>query len=75
MTSAFTVRLPVQTLEVEVENLIRVGKGVPDIYFAFRFGAKLTIFGVTNGVARAKIQIEVSNSCGRLTIKRLEIYF
>ena len=36
-------------------QLSRVGKGVPDVDVAFRFGAKLTILGATNGVARVKI--------------------
>ena len=36
-------------------QLSRVGKGVPDVDVAFRFGAKLTILGATNGIARVKI--------------------
>ena len=33
---------------VGVKKLSRVGKGVPDIYVVFRFGAKLTILGATD---------------------------
>ena len=42
------------------KKLSGVGKGVPDIYVAFRFGAKPTILWVTNGIARVKIQIKLS---------------
>ena len=55
MTPADVVRPSVQTLEVGVKKLSRVGKGVPDMYVAFRFGAKLIILGATNGVAGVKI--------------------
>ena len=34
-----------------VKKLSRVGKGIPDMYIEFRFGAKITIFRATNGVA------------------------
>ena len=37
------------------KKLIRVGKWVPDMYVAFRFGAKLTILEATNGFGRVKI--------------------
>ena len=46
---------PVHTLGVGVKKLSRVGKGVPKIYVAFRFGLKLTILGAANGVAGVKI--------------------
>ena len=39
----------------QLRKVSRVGKGVPDIDVAFRFGAKLTILGATNGVCRVKI--------------------
>ena len=35
--------------EKGVKILSRVGRGVSDKYVAFRFGAKLTILGATNG--------------------------
>lgn len=44
----------VQPLRVGVKKLYRVGRGIPDAYLAFRFGAKLTILGATNGVAGVK---------------------
>ena len=37
------------------KKLSGVRKGVPDMYVSFRVGAKPTILGVTNGVARVKI--------------------
>ena len=36
------------------KKLYRVAKGIPDVYLAFSFGAKLTILVATNGVARVK---------------------
>ena len=50
MTSAYA-RPPVHSLGVGVKKVSRVGKGVPDIYVAFRFGLKLTFLGTTNEVA------------------------
>ena len=41
----------VQTLGVGVKKFSRVGMGVPGIYIAVWFGAKLTILWATNGVA------------------------
>ena len=38
-------RLSVRTVRVGIKKLSRVGKRVPDTYFAFRFGAKLTFRG------------------------------
>ena len=35
------------------KKLSRVGKGVPNIYFEFPFGAKLA-FGKTNGIVEEK---------------------
>ena len=37
------------------KNLGGVEKGVQDMYVALRLGAKSTILGATNGVARLKI--------------------
>ena len=39
------------TLGVGLKKLSRVGKGIPDMYIVFRFGAKIAIFRATNGVA------------------------
>lgn len=36
------------------KKLSRVGKGMLEVYLAFRFGAKVTIFGATSVVARMK---------------------
>ena len=36
------------------KKLSRVAKGIPDVYLAFRFGAKWTILGATNRVALVK---------------------
>ena len=35
-------------------KLSRVGKGIPNAYLAFGFGAKLNILGATSRVARVK---------------------
>ena len=34
---------------------LSTGKGVSDVYVAFLLGAKLTVLGATDGVARVKI--------------------
>ena len=45
---------------VGVKKLRRVGKGVPDIYVVFRFGAKLTILEVTNFRVPKSFNLKVS---------------
>ena len=56
------------------KKLSRIGKwAVPDMYVTFRFGAKITILGATNGFGRVKIWIEVS--CVRLTTTFSQINF
>ena len=40
---------------VVVKKLNKVGKGMLEVYLAFRFGAKLTSLGATNIFARMKI--------------------
>ena len=47
-------RPPLQTLRVGVKTLSIVGKGITDVYLAFRFETKLTILLATSGVARVK---------------------
>ena len=42
------------------KKLNRVGKGVPDIYVVFRFGAKLTILGATNFRVPRSFNLKVS---------------
>ena len=39
---------------VVVKELNKVGKGMLEVYLAFRFGAKLTRLGATNIFARMK---------------------
>ena len=49
MTSAYAQTSPVRTDSgVRVKKLNSVGKGIRDMYVAFRFGAKLTILRATN---------------------------
>ena len=55
MTSVYA--FPYTLWELGVKSLSRVGKGVSDMTLRFVYGAKLTIFGTTNGVARIKIYI------------------
>ena len=55
-----TERLPSILTDRGKNLLLRVGKRIPDVYFAFRFGAKLIILGATNG------------PCTRLTTKFCE---
>ena len=61
MTSGVTpfVRLWGYTVRTDsggrVKKFSRVGMGVPGIYIAVWFGAKLTILWATNGVAQVKV--------------------
>ena len=55
MTSVYA--FPYTLWGLGVKSLSRVGKGVSDMTLRFVYGAKLTIFGTTNGVARIKIYI------------------
>ena len=56
MTSAYARCPSVRTtLGVWGKKLSRIWRGVPDVYVAFRFGAKLTILGATIGIVQVKI--------------------
>ena len=67
MTSAYACSSTRTLSRVRGKILSRVGKVASDNDVAFRFGAKLTLLGATNGVARVIIETEVI--CVRLTIK------
>ena len=54
MTSAYVVCHPYR-LWGRDEKFSRAEKRVSDIHVAFRFSAKLTILGATNGVALVKV--------------------
>ena len=73
MTSAYACRSTRKLSRVRDKILSRVGKGVPEVNVAFRFGAKLTLLGATNGITQVKIETEVF--CVRLTTKFSERNF
>ena len=73
MTSAYARCLSIQTLRVGVKKFGKVKNEVSDICVAVPFDEKLNILRTTNGVARAKVWIEVS--CVRVTTKFSEINF
>lgn len=54
MTSVHARKTIRTDAEGRSKKLSRVGKGMLEVYLAFRFGAKVTIFGATSVVARMK---------------------
>ena len=73
MTSAYACPSTRTLSTVRGKILSRVGKGVPGVDVAFRFGAKLTLLGATNGITEVKIETEVFFA--RLTTKFSERNF
>lgn len=73
MTSAYASPFTHTLSRVRGKILSRTGKGVPDVDVAFRFAAKLTLLGATNGITQIKIETEVF--CARLKTKFSERNF